>query len=147
MKNIMERLGVGDTESIENSLISKSIEQAQSKVEGNNFDMRKYVLEYDDVMNRHRTAIYSLRKNILESSNVKEKIIDYINSEIEKNVSFHISPESSDLNTEEIIENIISMIPMDSASQQNREQPPQRCPAQEKRRKNHRKQKPRVRKR
>ena len=106
LKNLMERLGVGETESIENSLVSRAIEQAQSKVEGNNFDIRKYVLEYDDVMNKHRTAIYQLRKEILESSDVSQRILKYVGEELEKIVNLHTSAETGDWNVEEIIENI-----------------------------------------
>jgi len=53
---------------IENKMISKSIESAQKKVEGNKFDIRKHLVEYDDVINKHRTAIYKLRREILETS-------------------------------------------------------------------------------
>ena len=109
LKNLMERLGVGETEAIENRLVSGAIEQAQAKVEGNNFDVRKYVLEYDDVMNRHRTAIYGLRREVLESTDVSDKIIGYINEEIEKIVNFHTSVETDNWNVEEIIENIRAM--------------------------------------
>lgn len=97
LKNVMDRLGVGETESIENILISKAIEQAQSKVEGNNFDVRKYVLEYDDVMNKHRTAIYQLRKEILESANVKEKVLGYIENVVADVVKFHTASSEADL--------------------------------------------------
>ena len=65
MKAIMETLKVPDDQPIEHGLISKSIESAQGKVEGNNFDMRKHVLEYDDVMNKHREVIYKKRNAVL----------------------------------------------------------------------------------
>jgi len=62
---LMERLGVKEDEAIEHSLISKAIESAQSKIEGFNLDMRKHILEYDDVLNRQRLSFYNLRNNIL----------------------------------------------------------------------------------
>ena len=72
--SIMEKLGMEEDEPIEHALITRSIEQAQKKVEARNFDIRKYVLEYDDVMNQQREVIYSQRKKILTGDNLKENI-------------------------------------------------------------------------
>lgn len=66
MRSMMDRLGLPDDQAIENGFITKSLEGAQKKVEGNNFDIRKHVVEYDDVMNKHRETIYRKRRNILE---------------------------------------------------------------------------------
>jgi preprotein translocase subunit SecA len=66
MKTVMTRLNVPDDMPIEQGMITKLLETAQKKVEGHNFDIRKHLLEYDDVLNRHRTAIYHKRKQILE---------------------------------------------------------------------------------
>ncbi|RLC38199.1 preprotein translocase subunit SecA [Candidatus Falkowbacteria bacterium] len=66
MKSIMDTLKVPEDMPIENKMISRSIESAQQKVEGNNFDIRKHLVEYDDVINKHRESIYKKRKNILE---------------------------------------------------------------------------------
>ncbi len=79
MKNIMTTLKVPEDMPIENKFISKSIETAQTKVEGNNFDIRKHLVEYDDVINKHREAIYGKRKQILKiadeiAENRKQKI-------------------------------------------------------------------------
>ncbi|MEK7548740.1 MAG: preprotein translocase subunit SecA [Patescibacteria group bacterium] len=73
LKNLMERFHLPDDMSINNKLISRSIEQAQSRVEGHNFDIRKHLLEYDDVMNKHRQAIYSRRRTILLSDSQAAK--------------------------------------------------------------------------
>ena len=113
LKNLLDRLGVGEDDVIENNLISRAIEQAQSKIEGNNFDIRKYVLEYDDVMNKHRTATYALRREILESKNLKDKIMDYIHAQIDRILEFHLSPETGAYNIEEIRESIAALIPAD----------------------------------
>ena len=67
LKTTMDRLGLPDDMPIENGMISRSIEGAQKKVEGHNFDIRKHVVEYDDVMNKHREVIYRKRRKILES--------------------------------------------------------------------------------
>ncbi|MDB5171007.1 MAG: preprotein translocase subunit SecA [Candidatus Saccharibacteria bacterium] len=72
--NIMARLNVDDDTPIENRLISKSLEGAQKKVEGFHFDQRKSVVQYDDVMNRHRKAIYAMRREVLRSSDISKRI-------------------------------------------------------------------------
>ena len=66
MTNIMDRVGFTDEQPIESGLVSKSIERAQSKVENHNYEIRKHVLEYDDVMNKQRSVIYGDRRAILE---------------------------------------------------------------------------------
>lgn len=78
MKSIMETLKVPEDMPIENSFISKSIESAQKRVEGHNFDIRKHLVEYDDVMNKHRSIIYSRRRKILESSDIHPMIQEVI---------------------------------------------------------------------
>ena len=118
LKNLMERLGVGDDDVIENRLVSRAIEQAQSKIEGNNFDIRKYVLEYDDVMNKHRTAIYKLRREILDGENVKEKVAGSIYEETERIIGAHTSTETGEWNIEEIAESMKTMIPAEDGLRQ-----------------------------
>jgi preprotein translocase subunit SecA len=71
---VMERLNVDDDTPIENRLISRSLEGAQKKVEGFHFDQRKSVVQYDDVMNRHRKAIYAMRREILRSGDISKRI-------------------------------------------------------------------------
>jgi preprotein translocase subunit SecA len=76
--NSMERLGLQDGEPIEHNLISRAIENAQTKVEGHNFDIRKHLLEYDDVMNQQREVIYRQRRELLTGQDVRETITDMI---------------------------------------------------------------------
>jgi preprotein translocase subunit SecA len=78
---VMERLGVDDETPIENRIISKSLEGAQKKVEGYHFDSRKDVVKFDDVMNRHRKAIYVMRREILTQVDIKKRIKLYIEDE------------------------------------------------------------------
>ncbi|GAC1387177.1 MAG: preprotein translocase subunit SecA [Candidatus Saccharimonadales bacterium] len=80
--SIMDRLGVDDDTPIENRVISKSLEGAQKKVEGYNFDARKNVVQYDDVMNRHRKATYAMRRDILVHPNIKKRIKICIQDEV-----------------------------------------------------------------
>lgn len=93
LKNMMDTLGLPEDQPIQNAIISKTIESAQSKIEGYNFDIRKHVLDYDDVMNKQREVVYKKRKEILQSSEVKQEILGYIEEEIERNVSVHAVDE------------------------------------------------------
>lgn len=81
--NIMDRLGMGEDDPIEHKLITRSIENAQKKVEGRNFDMRKHVLEYDDVMNQQREVIYGERRKVLMGDNLREHILGMLGGIIE----------------------------------------------------------------
>jgi preprotein translocase subunit SecA len=76
IKSLMSRLGVRDDEPIENKLITRSLENAQTKIEGHNFDSRKHILEYDDILNTQRKAVYERRLSILlgDAENTKEQL-------------------------------------------------------------------------
>ena len=89
---IMERLGMEDGEPIAHNLISRAIENAQSKVEGHNFDIRKHLIEYDDVMNQQREVIYKQRREILTGTNLKSTIEDII-LELSENAAQEYSDE------------------------------------------------------
>jgi len=81
---VMDRLGVDDETPIENRVISKSLESAQKKVEGFNFDTRKNVVQYDDVMNRHRKATYAMRKEMLHRGDISKRIKKIIEEQAEQ---------------------------------------------------------------
>jgi preprotein translocase subunit SecA len=81
---IMEKLGMEDGEPIENKLISKAIENAQAKVEGHNFDIRKQLLEYDDVMNQQREVVYRQRREALSGKSLKPAIEEMIRDKAEE---------------------------------------------------------------
>ncbi len=89
MQNMMERLGVPDDMPIENSWISKSLEGAQKRVEGHNFDIRKHLVQYDDITNTHRDIIYRRRQEILANENLKNDMIVMIETIAEKLVLTH----------------------------------------------------------
>ena len=80
--SIMSRLNVDDETPIENRIISRSLEGAQKKVEGFNFDRRKDVVQYDDVMNRHRKATYTMRREILKQQDISKRIKLFIEDEV-----------------------------------------------------------------
>ena len=93
IQKVMERLKVPDDQPIEAGIISKSIESAQKKVEGHNFDIRKHVVEYDDVMNAHRDVIYTRRRKILEKGDLKADIIDMFTQEIDLLLAAHAASD------------------------------------------------------
>ena len=76
ISGIMEKLGMEEDEPIEHSMISRAIENAQRKVEGHNFDIRKHLLEYDDVMNKQREVIYRQRHDLLEAESAEDVVMD-----------------------------------------------------------------------
>jgi preprotein translocase subunit SecA len=83
LPKMMGGLGMDEDTPIESGMVSKAIETAQTKVEGYNFDIRKHVVEYDDVMNMHRDVIYSERRKILEGADLRANILDMVREEIE----------------------------------------------------------------
>ncbi len=92
---IMEKLGMEEDEPIEHSMISRAIENAQRKVEGHHFDIRKHLLEYDDVMNKQREIIYRQRREVLEDENVAGVIQDMI-AELAGDVVAEVAQEKID---------------------------------------------------
>jgi preprotein translocase subunit SecA len=78
VSNLMLKLGMEEGVPIEHRMVSKSIENAQKKVEGHNFEIRKHLLEYDDVMNKQREVIYKHRQNVLRATDVTEEILDMV---------------------------------------------------------------------
>jgi preprotein translocase subunit SecA len=113
IKSMMEMLKVPEDQPIENKLISRAIESAQAKIEGYHFDARKHVLEYDDVFNKQREAIYSRRRKILKKKNVKPEIMDMIKDEIHKFVKFHTQGQIDNWNYKEIVQIAKSIFPAD----------------------------------
>ncbi len=82
--SLMDRLGVGEDTPIQNKAVSKTLEAAQKRVEGFNFDTRKNVVQYDNVINRHRRVVYTMRRKILEGDNIQPEIIRLVESAVEK---------------------------------------------------------------
>ncbi|MEA3249546.1 MAG: preprotein translocase subunit SecA [Patescibacteria group bacterium] len=98
MKGMMDKLGLPEDMPIENKMVCKSIETAQKKVEGHHFDTRKHLLEYDDVLNRHREVFYKKRNELLglsgdDSEAIRERALEMVESEIERVVLFHTAAE------------------------------------------------------
>jgi len=117
MKNMMERLGVPEDMPIENKVITKALEGAQKKVEGHNFDIRKRLLDYDDILNKQRSVTYEIRNEIVDINTTEEPeaarpmILDHITEEIENVVSFHTA-DGTDWNVKEIFETMQTIVPV-----------------------------------
>ena len=91
--NMMEKLGFEEDQPIESRMITRAVESAQKRVEGSNFDMRKIGLQYDDVMNKQREIIYKQRREVLESDNIREVVLQMIKPCIERIVEVHCNDD------------------------------------------------------
>ncbi|MDP3888416.1 MAG: preprotein translocase subunit SecA [bacterium] len=119
VSKLMTMFNLPEDQPLEHSMVSKAIEQAQVKVEGFNFDARKHVVEYDDVLNKQREIIYGLRKQVLGGENMKEKILDTISKEISNFVSMYSPDGYTEPEYENIVHGFVEIVPFDDASQQN----------------------------
>lgn len=120
---IMSRFNMPEDVPLEHPLVSKSIENAQVKVEGFNFDTRKHLVEYDDVLNKQREIIYGRRRKILEAtldedSTLKEDVMERVHTAIRNLVELSIANVSDDVTSvnEEIVSSFVLIIPFDDAS-------------------------------
>ena len=106
IKMMMQNFGFQEDQAIRSKMFTKSIETAQKRVEGNNFDVRKQLLQYDDVMNQQREIIYEKRNDIIDSESIHEEVLEILKNHIEDLVNSHIMPEGylTDRDYSEIIE-------------------------------------------
>jgi preprotein translocase subunit SecA len=96
VRGLMGRIGVDDGTPIEAGLLSRIIENAQHKVEGYNFDVRKHTVDFDNVMNKQRTVIYADRRAILDGQDMRDQVLDMIRAEIEIQVDEHLGNDEAD---------------------------------------------------
>lgn len=121
MQRIMEGLKIPEDEPIENKMLTRSLEAAQRKVEGHNFDIRKHLLEYDDVLNKHRAVVYKKRREILDLADkrtedgerpLKPKVLEMVEAEVETLVAFHTATEDpADWEIDKITETVQAWVP------------------------------------
>ncbi len=124
-RGMMDKLGIPDDMPIENKMITSSVEKAQERVEGHNFDSRKHLLEYDDVLNKHREVVYARRSEVLNTfdntpEKIRARITDIIEGEVEQVVLFHtgevfekgVEKQKPDWNIKEITETVNTIIPL-----------------------------------
>jgi len=114
ISSLMDRLKLPEDQPIENILISKAIEQAQVKVEGFHFDIRKRLVEFDDVANQQREIIYKLRRKVLESKDIKDEVLEKIKERLTKMVDDQI-----EIDKEGILAGLLEVVPFDEGSTQN----------------------------
>ncbi|MCK4368989.1 MAG: preprotein translocase subunit SecA [Dehalococcoidales bacterium] len=116
IKSFMEWAGMDEDTPIENRLVSRSIESAQVRVEGYHFDMRKHLVEYDDVINKHRELIYDERKKILGGADLKSNILSMVREEIQGLIAVHTADEHGiGWNTEGLIGEASTIFPLPPA--------------------------------
>ncbi|MDP3800302.1 MAG: preprotein translocase subunit SecA [bacterium] len=121
IKNMMTRFNIPEDEAIQSSLVSRAIESAQTKIEGYHFDARQHVLEYDEVMNKHRDVVYKTRREFVEpefKNKSKEKVLEILDGEIELAVSANTSVESNTVDVSDVLENLARIMPIDSVKQE-----------------------------
>ena len=137
VKKMMDTFQIDEKTPIESKIITRSIEKAQERVEGQHFDTRKHVLEYDDVLNRHRMHVYNWRDRVLEHAQGSEDaILEMIEEEVERIVYFHTEPKTkvevpdqfkdeststaqkekeADWDPNEIVESLVTILPVDKS--------------------------------
>ena len=93
IKSFMEKMVLEEDEPINSRMVSNAIQKAQKRVEARNFDIRKYVLEYDDVMNQQRKVVYDQRRKILEGEDMKDQILSMVDNIIEKGMETYADPK------------------------------------------------------
>ena len=118
---VYNTLGASEDMPIESKAISKAVENAQKKVEGRNFSIRKNVLQYDDVMNVQRSVIYEQRREVLDGKDLKENILKMMDSVIELVVDSHIVP-GEEINKETMAQDIQTTLGMENIEALNKEQ-------------------------
>ena len=102
MKSMMMRLGMDDSQPLQSKVVSRAVESAQKRVEGNNFDARKRLLQYDDVLRQQREIIYKERYDVLETENMRVLVESMIQETIDNVVSLYTQGEQKDWNLKAI---------------------------------------------
>ena len=115
IKSIMSWTGIDEDTPLENKMISKTLENAQIKVEAFHFDMRKHLVDYDDVINTQRDIIYKERSKVLSGTNIKENILEMVEKEVSQTIDNYVYGVSRDQwELENMLKDISSIVPMES---------------------------------
>ena len=104
MKNMMTKLGMDDSQPIQSKMVSRAVESAQKRVEGNNFDARKRLLQYDDVLRQQREVIYKEREEVLNTDNMRALVENMIHESIDNAVAMHTQGEQKDWNLQSLVD-------------------------------------------
>ncbi len=113
---VYNSLGADEDMPIDSKIISKGVENAQKKVEGRNFTIRKNVLKYDDVMNAQREIIYAQRREVLNGENIHDNIMDMVNTVADATVQMYIEPENNEVNIEALHQDVLNTYGIDMLS-------------------------------
>jgi len=113
--SVMDKLRLPEDQPIQHGMISKSLESAQRKVEGHNFDIRKHLVEYDDVMNKQRAYTYGKRRMILTDHDVKSEFLDYLSESAEFLVNENINAQTEEFDYENFTKNFSAIVPTDNS--------------------------------
>ena len=114
IKGIMERFKFDEDVPIENSMVNKAIESSQTKIEGYNFDIRKHLVDYDDVVNKHREVIYGERKKILIGADIKANITSMVTKEIQGVCAVHLTkgPTAAEIDAAAFLKDLGNIFPL-----------------------------------
>jgi preprotein translocase subunit SecA len=113
LKSMMTSLGLPEDEPIQNGIISRTIESAQTKIEGFNFDIRKHVLEYDDVMNKQREVVYRRRRVVLTTEDMQREANGMFEDELERIIGFHTATQEGEWNIGDIVHDVHAIFAVD----------------------------------
>ncbi len=113
LSSMMDSLGLPEDTPIENSMVSRSLESAQKKVEGHNFDTRKHLVDYDDVMNQHREIIYARRRAILKQDSLKDDLMPLFEAEFRGAITAATDVQTEHLDLDKLADQIRTVIPLD----------------------------------
>ncbi|MEZ4505849.1 MAG: preprotein translocase subunit SecA [Thermomicrobiales bacterium] len=117
IRGLMGKLGMDDETPIEHGIISKSIESAQTKVEGHNSDIRRHVVQYDDVMNRHREVIYADRGRIVAGDDMSDKMDELVTDELEAIVDRHVAERGGEIDYDAIAQEYNALFPLEPGAE------------------------------
>ncbi|MBM3944970.1 MAG: preprotein translocase subunit SecA, partial [SAR202 cluster bacterium] len=112
IQSVMSWTGIDEDTAIENRMVSKSIESAQVKVEAFHFDMRKHLVDYDDVVNKHRDIIYSERNKILQGADLKANVVSMVEKELGQILGNHLTGAPEDWDTELLVKELGAVMPL-----------------------------------
>lgn len=112
VKTMMETLGLPDDTPITHTLITKSLEQAQKRVESQNFDIRKHLVDYDDVMNRQREFVYGKRRLAMGSESLKDEFLEYFEDEADRIIDSQVNVQTEEIDKERVKEILPTIIPL-----------------------------------
>jgi len=112
VKGFMEWAGMDENTPIEHSMVTKAITNAQVQTEGYHFDIRKHLVEYDDVVNKHREVIYAERKKILSGADLKANIMSMVQDEIQNMVTRHLDSDLAEPDLPGLLEDVSRIFPL-----------------------------------